>query len=148
MWLFDTKPRVAMMVCCRWDNLAELPRPKSFIVWDKCRHGMGDLNHEFGRQWEAVAFYPGEDHAFAKRPVDVIRVPCIAPANMVHPNEKPPEVFRPLIACHSGSVVDPFCGSGPVLRAAKDLGRKAIGIEIEERYCQIAAERLRQGVLF
>jgi DNA modification methylase len=72
-------------------------------------------------------------------------------ANTAHPVAFPEELPLRAISCCSdpGDIVcDPFCGSGTVLRVAKDLGRRGIGIEIEERYCEIAANRLRQEVLF
>jgi site-specific DNA-methyltransferase (adenine-specific) len=68
----------------------------------------------------------------------------------MHPNEKPIDLPGRFISWHTvpgDLVLDPFMGSGTTLRAAKDLGRKAIGIEIEERYCEIAAKRLRQEVI-
>lgn len=67
-----------------------------------------------------------------------------------HPCPKPIRMARWLVAEGSDAdalILDPFMGSGTTLRAAKDLGRKAIGIEIEERYCEIAAKRLQQSVL-
>jgi len=65
-----------------------------------------------------------------------------------HPTQKPVGIVTPLLAYTGGVLVaDPFMGSGTTLRAAKDLGRKAIGIEVEERYCEIAARRMGQEVL-
>lgn len=65
-----------------------------------------------------------------------------------HKNEKPLQLMTRLVSLFpADTVLDPFMGSGTTLRAAKDLGRKAIRIEIEERYCEIAARRLSQEVL-
>jgi len=64
-----------------------------------------------------------------------------------HPTRKPLRLFKYLVLTYSNAsetILDPFMGSGTTLRAAKDLNRKAIGIEIEERYCEIAAKRMSQ----
>ncbi len=133
----------AAYVFCRWDNLAQMPRPKSVLAWVKNNWSMGDLKHEHGRQWEAILFYAKENHKFIKRIPDVIY--AARTGNVLHPTQKPTEVCEKLIANNEGDLVlDPFMGSGSTLLAARNCGRRAIGIEIDERYCEIAARRLEQ----
>lgn len=139
----------ATYMFCRWDNLPEIlsffPKPKSVLCWVKNNWSMGDLQHEHGRQWEAICFWAKPSHEFIKRIPDVVYADRTG--NIDHPTEKPTEIISQLIQCNVGeTILDPFMGSGTTLRAAKDLGRKAIGIEIEEKYCEIAAKRLSQEV--
>ena len=72
-------------------------------------------------------------------------------AEFAHPSPKELQHYGKLVEMFTpdgGSVLDPFAGSGTTLRAAKDMNRRAIGIELDERYCEIIARRMSQGVLW
>jgi site-specific DNA-methyltransferase (adenine-specific) len=106
---------------------------------------MGDLEHEYARQWEGIAFYPQENHKFTKRPTDIISVQRVLPNNLTHPNEKPVDVLFQIIKSHGvKTVLDPFCGSGSTLVACKQAGVDYIGIDISQKNCEIAQRRLAQ----
>lgn len=81
-------------------------------------------------------------------PRSIISFPGCKTNSQMHPTEKPLSLYEYLLRSYPGGmVVDPFAGSGTTGRAAKDLNRRAILIEKEEKYCEIAANRMKQEVL-
>ena len=138
-------------VFSRWNNLLDVPPPRSVVTWVKNNWSMGDLEHEHARQTEIVLFYPGPEHHFPRgRPTDVVYAPRTG--NAYHPTEKPIGLMTQVVGWAVGTVLDPFMGSGTTGVACAKLGRKFIGIELEPRYFDIACKRIedayRQGDLF
>jgi DNA modification methylase len=137
------------LVFGRWDA----PRPNGVhtrLVWDKgASVGMGNLSIPWGRSDEEV--YVIGSGFVGKREGSVVRVQMLMSADRErpdHPTPKPIPLMERLIQkCPAGVIADPFAGSGSTLLAARNLGRKAIGVELEERYCEIIARRLDQGCL-
>lgn len=114
------------------------------LIWDKRVPGLGSpwrWQHEMIYLRGAWSNEPGIPSVLSFSAERVMR-------DRWHPHEKPVALMVALIGGIKGSLVDVCAGSGSTLRAAKDLGRRAIGIEIEERYCEIAAKRMSQEVLF
>lgn len=131
-------------VFCRWDNLTDIPKPKSLVTWVKNNWSMGDLEHEHGRQTEVAAFYPGPKHDFPNgRPADVIEAPRTG--NGFHPTEKPVQLLSAFLRWTRGLVCDPFMGSGTTGVACARAGRSFIGIEIDEGYFDIACRRIQDA---
>ena len=135
------------------------PRPdgvRAVCVWDKTDGtgpGMGDLSLPFGTSHEEF-YVLGKWLSRGRRSGSVVRssVAMGNPHGVVssagHPTAKPVPLLERLIeSCPPGVIADPFAGSGSTLVAARNLGRRAIGVEIEERYCEIIARRLDQAVL-
>jgi DNA modification methylase len=145
LWATSIKPEHSSYIFCRWENIAAVPKPKSVLHWIKNNWSMGDLEHEHGRQTEQVLFYAGTGHFFPKlRPVDIIK--GIRTGNNFHPTEKPVDVMQQIIEFTSGTVLDPFMGSGTTGVAAANLGRPFIGIEIEQKYFDIACRRIEDAI--
>jgi DNA modification methylase len=145
---FSDKPRAMFGISWRQ------PPPKNVrtvLIWDKGpAFGAGDLTMPWKHSWEEI--YIGGKGWIGNRDEGVLRGPCVVSwesKGRLHPHQKPTWLFARLLEKlpEAKTVLDPFTGSGSALVAAKDLQRHAIGIEIEEKYCEIAAKRCAQEVL-
>lgn len=117
-------------------NYFDLPPNQCFLVWDKMQP-QNFSSSMCEQAWTNI-----------KMPAKIFRKSVLA-YTKYHPTQKPVELMAwcIFVAKVADTILDPFMGSGTTLVAAKQLGRSAIGIEIEEKYCEIAAKRLSQEVL-
>jgi len=133
-------------------RIFDLPvRPHWLGVWNKLYGASGLIAYPIYPHWDAIAFYniKGDYAGNNGHRSDVFSFAPIRPVLGGHPTPKPLDLMCEMVRFMPGEVIcDPFAGSGSTLVAAKLSGRKAIGIEIEERWCRVAVEQLAQGVLF
>lgn len=130
-----------------------IPRPENtrqLLVWDtKGALGMGAMDLPWKPAHQEV-YVLGKGFN-GRRTTDVLTfapVQSMSRNGRQHPHQKPLGLMQELIdKCPAGVIADPFAGSGSTLVAAKSLGRKAIGVELDEAYCEIIAKRLAQDVL-
>ena len=129
-----------------WQVMFPLCKNVRLLIWDKQISYNG---YTWRHQHELIAW--GELDETQRIPTgdgDIMKCRGVLQKDRNHPAEKPTEVMAKLVNKHpAGIVLDPFMGSGSVLVAAKDLNRHCIGIEIEEKYCEIAAKRCSQSVM-
>jgi site-specific DNA-methyltransferase (adenine-specific) len=122
---------------------------RGVLVWDK---GVGrPVKGRFRNHIEFVVWATnGAPNGGDVYPSALIQVPTVSSSERQHVTQKPVELLTHILAVVNGdqlTVLDPFMGSGSTLVAAKYAGHKAIGIEVDERYCEIAARRMAQEVL-
>jgi site-specific DNA-methyltransferase (adenine-specific) len=120
---------------------------RQVVIWDKTPCGfMGDLAVPFGPAHEEI-YVIGKDGWAGSREPSIIRAKMLMSGDLErpdHPTPKPIGLMEKLISKTTGVIADPFAGSGTTLIAARNLGRQAIGVEIEERYCELITKRLSQ----
>ena len=147
------KDNTAIYCFCSWHNIDFFKNEfekhfklKNILVWNKNNHGTGDLKGSYAPKHEFILFgHKGRTLLREKRIADVIDCPKISSNKLTHPTEKPQDLLEIFIKQSSdvGSIIfDGFMGTGSCGIAAKKLNRNFIGIELDEKYFNIAKDRL------
>lgn len=127
------------------------PKVKGRLIWDKAGAKPGPLNAAFYTADEEIYIIGAGFRASSPPQRSVITTTELRSQEVRtvgHPTPKPVGLMELLIdRCPPGVVADPFAGSGATLIAARNQGRKVIGVELEEKYCEIIAKRCAQDVL-
>lgn len=163
LWLVSTSQMVvpqglcfvfqAMLQCANWHRWF----PDGWRIFAACKNFAQIRPTAVWHSWDPVVFWQNGDKQKPKkfagpnRDYHVGNVAGVLGEKVGHPSPRPLGTMLHLVnlSTEEGqSIIDPFMCSGTTLVAAKQLGRRAIGIEIEERYCEIAVKRLAQGCLF
>lgn len=124
------------------------PRPNNIThmaIWDKMNQALGHAASPFATSHEEI-YLTGKKPSWVggrEQTVLKFRVP-LGDMRPDHPTPKPVGLMEFLIGRTNGLIADPFAGSGATLIAARNLGRKVIGVELEEKYCELIANRLSQ----
>jgi len=123
----------------------KLPVNGHWIVWDKV--GGVKFDNPFG---DCELAWTNINKKSVKKYICIQQGFVSEEKERSHPTQKPVRVFGSIIQDlkEINTILDPFMGSGTTLVAAKQLGRKATGIEISHKYCDIAVDRLKQDLLF
>ena len=123
----------------------------NIIIWDKKQAIFPHSQSHFNLRYEPIIYGSrGLHYLNKKRASDVIQCSTVRGNEKKHPTQKPTELVKQLLEStqeNKNLILDPFLGSGTTAYCAKKLNRKCIGIEIEEKYCEIAANRCRQSVM-
>ena len=119
-------------------NYYPLPPARGWLIWDKMVRKFSSGHAELA--WTTID-QPIRAFSFSNGQ--------LATEGKDHPTQKPVSLMDWCVqfTADGASVADPFAGSGSTLVAAKRIGRKAVGVELDERYCEVAAKRLAQGAL-
>ena len=147
------KDNTAIYCFCSWHNIdffknefEKYFKLKNILVWNKNNHGTGDLKGSYAPKHEFILFgHKGRTLLREKRIADVIDCPKISSNKLTHPTEKPQDLLEIFIKQSSdeGSIIfDGFMGTGSCGIVAKKLNRNFIGIELDEKYFNIAKDRL------